>query len=327
MDKKLPGLQIARAIAALSVMYFHSWTALDRFPKGTAHPLPILTEYGWVGVDLFFAISGFVICLVISKPGFDPRSFLIKRAWRIYPLWLLCLTTFAVMSRVWRAPMETETMGYFLWSATLLPTHEFPFYAIGWSLQHEMMFYLIVIIVVPWLGIVGLVAALAVSTLGYWTIEMPWYWQSLAMYHAEFLAGILAFLLRPAFLRFGAMPPLLIGASLLYFFTTGSGGRPFFPLALFFLMVGFSNIRDGSPIVGAAEAMGDASYSIYLLHPLVLLIAKSATALVSLPIWMQEPIRWSCMAITIAISLCCWRFLERPAVALGNSLIGKPRVN
>jgi len=32
MDQKLPGIQIARAIAALSVVYFHSWTTLDRFP-------------------------------------------------------------------------------------------------------------------------------------------------------------------------------------------------------------------------------------------------------------------------------------------------------
>src|SRR5215472_12172659 len=167
MEKKLPGIQIARAIAALSVMYFHSWSALDRFPKGTAYPLPVLSTYGWIGVDLFFAISGFVICLVISRPGFDPPSFLIKRAWRIYPLWLLCLTAFAILSRLWRGPTETETFGYFLWSALLLPTQQFPYYDIGWSLQHEMAFYFMAAIIVPWFGIFGLVTALLISALCY----------------------------------------------------------------------------------------------------------------------------------------------------------------
>lgn len=70
MDK-LPGLQVARAVAALSIAYFHSWVALVRFPKDTVFPLPILTSYGGLAVDLFFAISGFVICLVLSRPSFS----------------------------------------------------------------------------------------------------------------------------------------------------------------------------------------------------------------------------------------------------------------
>jgi exopolysaccharide production protein ExoZ len=84
-----------------------------------------------------------VICLVVSRPSFDLASFLIKRAFRLYPLWLVTLTAFAVMALVWRGPLQTETIGYFFYSATLLPTEHFPFYDIGWSLQHEMVFYLI----------------------------------------------------------------------------------------------------------------------------------------------------------------------------------------
>jgi exopolysaccharide production protein ExoZ len=111
-------------VAALSVAYFHSWVALDRFPKGTAFQLSVLTEYGWLAVDVFFAISGFVICLVVSRPSFDVASFLIKRAFGLYPLWLATLTDFAVMAFVWRGPTETETLGYFLYSTTL-PTEQF----------------------------------------------------------------------------------------------------------------------------------------------------------------------------------------------------------
>ena len=165
MDReRYEGIQIARALAALGVCYFHSWGALDRFPKGTAHPIPWLAEYGWLGVDLFFAVSGFVICMVVSRSDFDPRSFLIRRVFRLYPLWLLMLTLFAVMAWQWRGLLPTETAGNFVYSATLLPTENFPFYDIGWSLQHEMMFYLLVVVVVPFFGVMGLIAALCASS-------------------------------------------------------------------------------------------------------------------------------------------------------------------
>jgi len=186
-NDKLPGLQIARAVAALSIMYFHSWTVLDRFPKGTAHPIYYLSEYGWLGVDLFFAISGFVICLVVSRQKFGVASFLIKRVFRLYPLWIVTLSVFAVLTLLWRAPIQSETLGYFFYSATLLPTEHYPFYDIGGSLQHEMIFYVLAVVLVPLFGLYGLAAFLLVSTIAYHMLEMPWYLSNPAMYHAEFL--------------------------------------------------------------------------------------------------------------------------------------------
>jgi exopolysaccharide production protein ExoZ len=66
-QNKQVGIQVARAIAALSIVYFHSWVSIVRFPKGTAYQIPGLTTYGWFAVYLFFAISGYVICLVVSR--------------------------------------------------------------------------------------------------------------------------------------------------------------------------------------------------------------------------------------------------------------------
>ena len=79
-DKQV-GIQVARAIAALSIVYFHSWVAVARFPKDTAFPIPGLSSYEWVAVDLFFAISGFVICLVSSRGSFSVLSFLISNGY------------------------------------------------------------------------------------------------------------------------------------------------------------------------------------------------------------------------------------------------------
>lgn len=316
MDQdRFPGLQIARAIAALSIAYFHSWVALVRFPKDTAFPLPVLTGYGWLAVDLFFAISGFVICLVVARPSFNVASFLTKRAFRLYPLWLVTLTAFALLAVAWRGPTQTETLGYFIYSATLLPTKEFPFYDIGWSLQHEMMFYLLAAIVVPVFGVLGLAAFLAGSTAASHLIALPWPLSSLAMYHAEFLAGILAFIARPKLVWFGSLPPLAIGLVALWYFATQWGGRSYVPIALFFLIVGFANIRSN---LKPLAILGDASYSIYLIHPLVFLIASALVSKVSLPIWTQEPIRASCFVVVIGASLLSWRYFERRMIDIGN---------
>jgi exopolysaccharide production protein ExoZ len=316
---RLPGLQVARALAALSIAYFHSWVALTRFPKGTAYQLPILTSHGGLAVDVFFAISGFVICLVVSKPAFGRVPFLTKRAFRLYPLWITTLTAFAILALTWRKPTETETFGYFVYSATLLPTENFPFYDIGWSLQHEMLFYLLAALVVPFIGILGLAIMLAAVTLLSHLIEMPWVFSNLATYYPEFLAGVLAFALRPRLARFGPVVPLILGAIGLWYFMAVWGGRPYIPVALFFLILGFVGIRESGwtrPFVAA----GDASYSIYLIHPIVFLVASALVSKLSPPIWSEEPIRIACFAIILAVSLFSFRYFETPMIRFGNGL-------
>jgi peptidoglycan/LPS O-acetylase OafA/YrhL len=322
---KLPGLQISRAVAALSIVYFHSWTVLDRFPKGSAHPIPWLADYGWLGVDLFFAISGYVICLVISKPDFSPISFFIRRVFRLYPLWLTTLTLFAALALAWRGLLPKETAGFFFYSATLLPTDGFPFYDIGWSLQHEMLFYFLCCIIVPWFGIWGLVLFLTASTVAFYTLNLPWYLAQPAQYHAEFLAGILAFRAVPRMRVIGSIPLFVAGGTLLVYFVYFWGGRYFVPISLFLLISAFAIARPADNIATrAAVSLGDASYSIYLIHPLVFLIMKAATLLVlRAPIWIEEPIRFASFLPVIALSLWIWRHFETPFISLGNRLAAR----
>jgi peptidoglycan/LPS O-acetylase OafA/YrhL len=314
-QEKLPGIQIARAVAALSIAYFHSWVALLGFPKDTAHPIYVLANYGWLAVDVFFAISGFVICVTASRENFSPKRFLINRALRLYPLWWLALGTFVYLSYMWTSrPVD---IGYLLHSATLLPTKEFPLLDVGWSLQHEMMFYLSAAVIVPLFGIYGIVVALTISTIAFHSVEMPWYFANLAMYHAEFLAGVLAFLARPWLKRFGPLVPLIIGAGAMYFFVGVWGGRYWAPVSLFFLVTGFANIQDTkSRSMGFGVLLGDASYSIYLWHPLVFKLAYVATGRTAFPVWSQEAIRFGAIALIIAISLASYRWFERPINSL-----------
>jgi exopolysaccharide production protein ExoZ len=321
---RLVGLQVARAAAALSIAYFHSWVVLVRFPKDTAFPIPILAGYGWLAVDLFFAISGFVICLVVSRPRFSVGSFLIKRTFRLYPLWLVTLTAFCVLALLWRGPRDTETLGYFFYSATLLPTELYPFYDIGWSLQHEMAFYLIAAVIAPIFGLYGIAAFLAASTIASHTIAMPWYFSSLASYHAEFLAGVVAFIARPKLVKLGFWLPFSIGCAGLYYFVVLWGGRSYVPIALFFLITGFSNIPDKqSRWLNAVSGIGDASYSIYLIHGLVFLIVSALVSKAMPPIWAEELIRAGCFALILSLSLASWKYFETPMIGLGNMLASR----
>jgi exopolysaccharide production protein ExoZ len=320
-DDKLPGLQIARAVAALSIMYFHSWTVLERFPKGTAHPIYYLSEYGWLGVDLFFAISGFVICLVVSRPKFSVSSFLIKRIFRLYPLWLVTLTCFAMLALLWRAPIQSETLGYFLYSATLLPTEHYPFYNIGWSLQHEMIFYVVAATLVPLFGLYGLAAFLLLSTIAYHTLEMPWYLSNLAMYHAEFLAGVVAFIALPHVTRLRSIFLVVLGTVALAYVLPHLG-RTYVPIPLFLLIVGFANAREDKSRF--LVMLGGASYSIYLLHPIIFRVTLALTTWVPKNnLWIEEFLRFGSIAVVLAMAVASWRYFERPTITLGNIIARK----
>jgi exopolysaccharide production protein ExoZ len=320
-DKQV-GIQVARAIAALSIVYFHSSVAIIRFPKDTAFPIPGLSHYGWVAVDLFFAISGFVICLVASRGVFNVRSFLIKRGFRLYPLWLVMLTIFAVTAGFWRGLQPGETFGFFLYSMSLLPTDGLPFYDIGWSLQHEIAFYLIAAALIPWSGLAGLAIFLAASTLAFHLFDLPWYLATLANHHGEFLAGTLAFIMREKIARFGFFLPFAVGTILLGYFLT-LPTTTWYPVALLFLICAFANLNPSETIwwQKPATKLGDASYSIYLIHPVVFLVASAVVSkFPGAPLWSEEPIRAVCIVVIVTISLLSWEYFERPVNRFGRSV-------
>ncbi|WP_256809013.1 acyltransferase [Bradyrhizobium sp. Bra64] len=312
-EKEL-GIQSARAVAALCIMYFHSWIALVRFPEGAAWQIPVLTKYGWLAVDFFFAISGYVICMVVTKPNFSPTSFLIKRVFRLYPLWLVTLTAFAGMVLVWREPTETETVNHFLLSATLLPTNPLPWYGPGWSLQHEMAFYVLAAVIVPFGGVSGLIAFLLATAVAAHIFPLPWYVSQIALRHPEFLAGILAFLLAPRLKVVGFIFPLTLGL-LLLLALMNQFGQEFVAPALFFLVIAFVNLKSPPAVL---VVIGDASYSIYLIHMATFFVVSSVTSKITLPWWFAEPLRFLTMAAIIGASFLCWKWFELPMTRYGS---------
>lgn len=97
--ERIATLDLLRVVAALAVLAFHY---VFRGSKGTvtaAHAAelgPSLAIYGYLGVNLFFLISGFVIAW--SAQGRSWFDFAIARATRIYPGFLVCMAaTFGVL--------------------------------------------------------------------------------------------------------------------------------------------------------------------------------------------------------------------------------------
>jgi exopolysaccharide production protein ExoZ len=311
---KLDGLQIARAAAALGIAYFHSWHVTMPFPPGTAYPIPVLMELGWISVDFFFAISGFVICMVVTSPNFRPASFLLRRAFRLYPLWIVTSLVYFYLANRYLGRTPEQTREFFAYSLTLLPTNGMPFYDIGWSLQHEMLFYVLAAALAPWFSIYGVAAVLALGVAADHLIELPWYLHQYFFYYGNFLAGIAAFLVHKRGVRLGSILPIIAGVIAFRWAPT----RSFFPIALFCCLVGFVNLNARWRIGRFGALLGDASYSIYLLHPLVFYFVYIKLQPPLPPIWVQEPLRYVAIVVVCGLAIASWKLFERPMIQLGD---------
>ena len=325
MQDRLEGLQVARAIAALAVAYFHSYMLLNGWAQDFVFPIHGLKEHGYLSVNFFFAISGFVISSVCDKPDFSPRTFLIKRVFRLYPVYWAVIVL-VLLLRVLGASMPGALYdaSHIAYSLTLLPQNGPPFYPVTWSLEYEMMFYLLAALTVPLLGLWGLAALL--FGLVRWSIASPADFFTLHLIsgiNADFLAGILAYLMRKPLSYIPTL--LLIGAGLFGYYAVAILQIPFSgSVGGFFLVSGLAHAKwqwKNWPFRWLVK-LGDASYSIYLTHFILLWVPAAIFAHTRLPpSWTAEPLRFAYLAFCVWISLQTYRLIEQPMIRLGNQAI------
>jgi len=89
-DRRIPALDGFRAIAILSVLACHLFAYSMLHKPWTLFPriMAAVTAPGWLGVDLFFVLSGFLITSILLKNRASAdyyRSFYARRFWRIVP--------------------------------------------------------------------------------------------------------------------------------------------------------------------------------------------------------------------------------------------------
>jgi len=142
--KKINNIQGLRGIAVLFVVFFHLMLIEDKYDHNRI--IPKWLSFGISGVDLFFVISGFVIVTVTRNQFKIPGSairFLYHRVSRIYPLyWIyssLVLALFLFKPN-WVNSAQGNQVDIFS-SFLLLPQNLLPLINVGWSLIHEMYFY------------------------------------------------------------------------------------------------------------------------------------------------------------------------------------------
>ena len=130
-----------RGIAAMSVLLYHYTTRYNEIFDTTS----ILNfSYGWLGVPLFFILSGFVITLTISRCK-SPFDFLYRRFMRLYPTYWICLLitlslVYASDFKMFQLPFIDVLMNFTMVGEILGFNYVDGSY---WSLLPELLFYLL----------------------------------------------------------------------------------------------------------------------------------------------------------------------------------------
>lgn len=151
--KKIYNIQGLRGFAALSVCIYHcmamQYTNDDFLHHYSSNPILftlgcVFTGVARYGVDVFFVISGFIISLIISKEegGYSFKyavNFLIKRFFRVYPLYWVSLLIIIPMVMVIDIPAIKRLFDF---NVIFLLTNEIPFQPVAWTLGFEIFFYI-----------------------------------------------------------------------------------------------------------------------------------------------------------------------------------------
>lgn len=327
--QRLAFLDAARAAAALIVFFEHSlgavlpgyraWTATHFYP-------------GRVGVLVFLMVSGFIIPVTLQQGGSNAR-FWVRRFFRLFPLyWLTIAAAFALAAAgVWPAFSPR------IWLLNLTMLQGFckcpDVVGVFWTLQLELVIYATCSILfaarlldrpawIAWLFLtIFAIAGLGRPLLSHrafdvggqrWLYFAPAvglvaqrYWAGrmgrialVGVVGGHALAVVAVWgvneLMCPGVIRARVLGESAVTWGLAY--------------GCFFTLLAVRRWTIPSPVTWA----GRISYSVYLLHPFMLVLAMPVTAVG----WLALPI---CLAATLALSHLTYRFVEAPAVALGRT--------
>lgn len=296
MGERFFGVQALRFAAATAVVVTHAVDlAGTRLGLETALAGGTLENFGAVGVDVFFVISGFIIATTTQgQTGVVAAgAFLWRRFRRVAPIyWLLSLPILIGMARGGTLSPEVAAATFLFWPFSGLEM-TFPALGPGWTLCFEMLFYAGFGLAIAggrrvgW-GLIGTYAAMLAAGLVVATPVLRFWGAPIIV---EFLLGVgIAWVWRFAPGRAGlwavALAMLGFGLGLVFGYCGIADVRALndpwnglrraavwgLPSALLVFGVVRMERTDRAPgrLSQAAAFMGDASYSIYLVHVLVI---------------------------------------------------------
>lgn len=346
--QRLHNLDYLRGLAALGIMCYHliSWS----FGHGDASS-PI-ARLGIYGVTIFYVLSGLTLYHVYSAtmgPTWrDIGSFAKKRLFRIYPLlWLALILSILLIYLKGSGEVSfyqivinfTGTFGFFDWDNTLT--------AGEWSIGNELVFYvmfpLFMLVAKRFSSFIALLIALHLGIYLYFTfwlidpsVSLPDQWGTFINPLNQsfyFLAGFLIgyFFKERKYSDKVAVGLILLGL-ILFLFTPATGmrvnliiGVPRLLLTLSCILICLGAYKFTAKVPHLIHKplvfLGEISYSLYLLHPLVFQaltlvyvallaqgIALPATSVAALTFFMA-----------IFVSYLSYRFVEKPFIRMARS--------
>jgi peptidoglycan/LPS O-acetylase OafA/YrhL len=143
IKENLYGLDFLRAMAIILVLLFHN-LVLFPHPEWINH----VGEFGWIGVDLFFALSGFLIASqlfkkIVARHNLSIREFFIKRFFRIVPAYVVVLALYFCFPILRENPSLAPLWKYLTFTQNLgLDRNTQSAFSHAWSLCVEEQFYL-----------------------------------------------------------------------------------------------------------------------------------------------------------------------------------------
>jgi peptidoglycan/LPS O-acetylase OafA/YrhL len=288
-------LQVLRGLAAAFVAIYHTHLILAQPEYGSHDLFGEVAGKGWLGVNLFFVLSGFIITFAhirdLGKPS-RLKSYVWKRFVRVYPVYWIFLTAYICAAIIGLGHADFEYDAGNLFSSYVLIKFVEPLtlpLKVAWTLFYEVTFYAVfaLFIINVRLGIcvgVAWIAGIAINTMFIGNHDLgPFH-----MWNAYFMAGCLCYF------AYQHMDPrwggwlLTAGVAMLGVMGTTAVSNRISdaqqnPGMLLMLIVPFICIIVGilqlerQNLVFAPrflKFLGDASYSVYLVHsPVISLIA------------------------------------------------------
>jgi peptidoglycan/LPS O-acetylase OafA/YrhL len=340
MGGRIAAIEGLRGLAALSVLVFHVWFYCGDIPQGSTGTDWLFSRL-WVGVPVFFAISGFVLYRPYAaasfrgKPWPSGRRYAVNRIARIVPAYWVVLTVVIAVSAT---SLFSSGWPSFLFLQTVDPDAR-TVLGVAWTLVCEAMFY-VALPALAWVLartrgprhaalLVGALVPLGLAAR--WVMLRDGFAPSdvtLLTTIDAFAVGMLAALLET--LRWGSsrvrwaglamfpvaflfLPPFGMNLPRQQLLATAATTAVAGSIAL--LLIGARQIKalDARPLV----VLGSVSYGVYLWHEPLIAAGNNTVGLRELPFAAAIGMVASTVVIVATAS---WFLIEKPAINLGRRI-------
>jgi peptidoglycan/LPS O-acetylase OafA/YrhL len=330
----LYSLQIGRALAAIAVVIHHAIITTQMVSPDTPIMAASLLKLGYLGVDYFFVLSGFIIAHATREMragANNAKHYFLSRAIRIYVPYLpVTIGLFAMLFVMQFLGIGNIREPYSIMASLLLvPSNDLPALSAAWTLQHEIMFYALFGACMFLLKDPRFIFAWAIGIVGllFFTVTDRWLNVVLGIINLEFLFGVaicyiyhssrlfaaryIVMVLGAALIIFAGY--LLIDSEVIHYYRIIAG------LGFALIVLGLVHVEAGSDFSKYRHFvfLGSASYAIYLVHaPLLSVLAK-------LPL---IPPHWGLtfsafVIVSCGVGIVYFKIIETPLMRIARRLL------